>query len=64
VRQYFPEGTDLSVHNQDRLAEVADELNNRPRKTLNMNTPSQLMANLLSPHNATTLRNERVATTT
>ena len=64
VRQYFPKGTDLSVHNQHRLAEVADELNNRPRKTLNMNTPAELMANLLSPHNATTVRNERVATTT
>jgi IS30 family transposase len=64
VRQYFPKGTDLSVQNQHRLAEVADELNNRPRKTLNMNTPAELMANLLSPHNPTTLRSKRVATTT
>ena len=64
VRQYFPKGTDLSVHNQHRLAEVADELNNRPRKKLNMNTPAELMANLLSPANPTTLQNERVATTT
>jgi len=64
VRQYFPKGTDLSVHSQDRLAEVADELNNRPRKILNMNTPAELMLKLLSPPNATTVRNERVATTT
>ena len=46
------------------LTEVADELNNRPRKTLTMNTPAELMANRLSPHNPTTLRVERVATTT
>ena len=64
VRQYSPKGTDLSVHNHDRLTEVADELNNRPRKTLNMNTPAELMANLMSPANAATLQNERVATTT
>lgn len=64
VRQYFPKGTDLSVHSQDRLAEVADELNNRPRKILNMNTPAELMLTLLSPTSATTVRNERVATTT
>ena len=64
VRQCFPKGTDLAVHSKDRLTEVADELNGRPRKTLNMNTPAALMAKLLSPHNATTLRNERVATTT
>jgi IS30 family transposase len=64
VRQYFPKGTDLSVHNQDRLAEVAEELNGRPRKILNMNTPAELMLKLLSPPNATTVQNERVATTT
>jgi IS30 family transposase len=64
VRQYFPKGTDLSIHNHHRLAEVADELNNRPRKILNMNTPAELMLTLLSPTSATTVRNERVATTT
>jgi len=63
VRQYFPKGTDLSVHNQHRLAEVAAELNNRPRKTLNMLTPAELMLNLISPQNGTTVQNERVATT-
>jgi len=34
IRDYFPKGTDLAVHTAERLAEVAAELNNRPRKTL------------------------------
>lgn len=34
LRQYFPRGTDLSVHSQARLNRVAREVNERPRKTL------------------------------
>jgi IS30 family transposase len=63
VRQQFPKGTDLSMHGQDRLREVADELNRRPRKILEMKTPAELMMELLSPPNATTVQNELVATT-
>jgi len=48
LRQYFPKGTDLSVHSPERLMEVATELNNRPRKTLNWATPAQAMQRLLS----------------
>ena len=48
LRQYFPKGTDLSVHSPQRLLEVATELNARPRKTLGGITPAQAMQRLLS----------------
>ena len=47
LRQYFPKGTDLSVHSPQRLLEVATELNARPRKTLGGITPAKAMQHLL-----------------
>jgi len=41
LRQYFPKGTDLSLHSQTKLNAVARQLNERPRKTLNFETPAQ-----------------------
>ncbi|WAX57644.1 IS30 family transposase [Jatrophihabitans cynanchi] len=42
LRQYFPKGSDLRVHDAVRLEEVAAELNDRPRKTLDWHTPARL----------------------
>ena len=51
LRQYFPKGTDLSVHSAERLAEVAAEINDRPRKTLGWHRPADLMSKLLQGSN-------------
>jgi IS30 family transposase len=40
LRQYFPKGTDLSIHDQATLDAVAAELNARPRQTLGLDRPS------------------------
>ena len=49
LRQYFPRGTDLSVHSQAQLDQVALRLNQRPRKTLGFETPaSKLQASVAS----------------
>jgi IS30 family transposase len=41
LRQYFPKGTDLSAYSQAKLNAVARKLNERPRKTLNYETPAE-----------------------
>ncbi|WP_376769805.1 IS30 family transposase [Nocardiopsis aegyptia] len=47
LRQYFPKGTDLSVHSAGHLEAVAVQLNGRPRKTLGWDTPAERLAKLL-----------------
>lgn len=47
LRQYFPKGTDLSVHTQAHLTKVALELNQRPRKTLGFQAPADKLDELL-----------------
>jgi len=44
LRQYFPKGTDLSTHSQAALNKIAQELNERPRKTLGFETPAAILA--------------------
>jgi IS30 family transposase len=58
IRQYFPKSTDLNQHSVDRIAQVAAELNDRPRKTLGMRTPQEIFDRDLTQAPAT------VATTT
>ena len=48
LRQYFPKGTDLSVHGAEYLEFVSDEMNQRPRKTLAWLEPREALAQLLS----------------
>ena len=48
LRQYFPKATDLSVHGPGILQNVADELNGRPRMTLDWATPAEALDQLLS----------------
>src|SRR5262245_12137468 len=47
LRQYFPKGTDLSVHTVDHLAAVEAELNARPRKVHGFLTPAEVLARTL-----------------
>jgi len=47
LRQYFPKGTDLSIHGADDLAAVAAALNTRPRKTLGWKTPAEALDEML-----------------
>jgi len=58
LRQYYPKGTDISLHGSDDLEAVAAALNGRPRKTLGCRTPAEALDALLkdaeTDHVATT----------
>lgn len=48
LRQYFPKGTDLSIFPEEYLDAVAEELNDRPRKTLGRRKPSEVFLELMN----------------
>jgi IS30 family transposase len=56
LRDYFPKGTDLSVHSPQHLLAVENELNHRPRRVLQDRTPAGLLAALLASENPPVLR--------
>ena len=47
LRQYFPKGSDLSVHSREDLDWVTQQFNDRPRKRLGYARPSELINELL-----------------
>jgi len=47
LRQYFPKSTDFTKISRERLKEVQDELNDRPRKTLDWDSPHERFSKLL-----------------
>ena len=47
LRQYFPKGTDLSVHSRADLDHVEWLLNGRPRKSLDWLTPDEYLKQVL-----------------
>jgi IS30 family transposase len=53
LRQYLPKNSDLSLHSQARLDDIAAELNGRPRMTLSWSTPAENMAQLLGEQGVT-----------
>lgn len=48
LRFWLTKGTDLSTHTAEDLAHIAATLNKRPRPTLDLKTPAQALAELLS----------------
>jgi IS30 family transposase len=56
LRDYFPKGTDLSIHTPEHLLEVENELNARPRKVLGDRSPAELFQALLASQNQSVLR--------
>jgi IS30 family transposase len=47
LRQYFPKGQDIAIHDQRYLDRVARQLNGRPRETLGWRTPAEVLDQLL-----------------
>jgi IS30 family transposase len=53
LRQFMPKGTDLNDASQTWLNDVANLMNNRPRKTLGWRTPAEAMADEIAAFKST-----------
>ena len=53
IRQYLPKATDLSPFTQDQLNQIAERLNNRPRKILDFQTPNEVFQQMIDNASAT-----------
>lgn len=58
LRQYLPKGTDLRGCTGQQLAQIADELNDRPRDVLGDRSPAQLMRRLGHQRITTVIRDD------
>jgi transposase, IS30 family len=56
LRDYFPKGTDLSIHSPRDLLAVENELNNRPRRVLGDRSPAELFTAVLASASPSVLR--------
>lgn len=50
IRQYFPKNTDFKSVTDEEVCDVAEKINNRPRKSLKFKTPFQAMQDSLSKY--------------
>ena len=51
IRDYFPKGTDLSLFSKKDIMEVQNQINERPRKTLEHDTPLNSISRLYMKQN-------------
>lgn len=56
LRDYFPEGADLSAHSPQHLLAVENDLNNQPGIVINDRAPAELFAALLASRKPPVLR--------
>ena len=49
IRRFFPKRTDFRLITQEQLNQIVEEINARPRKVLNYQTPREVLSGVLLP---------------